>query len=100
MGQIGNPSHVDRGRIVVPAALLSGIGAGYLADALIPRLAFFGSFSLGALVTIAVAWHLGRWLARRQLARETAEMETRRAEETAQSDRMIAAMQRRDGTGR
>ena len=28
MGQIGNPSHVDAGRIIVPAAALCGHAAG------------------------------------------------------------------------
>ncbi|MDJ0629839.1 MAG: hypothetical protein QNJ44_16395 [Rhodobacter sp.] len=96
MQQIGNPSHVDRGRIVVPAALLSGIGAGYLADALIPRLAFFGAFSLAALTTIGVAWHLGHWLARRQTARESAALERRRAAQIAETE---AALRARAGQG-
>jgi membrane protein implicated in regulation of membrane protease activity len=92
MQQLGNPSHLDAGRIVVPAALLSGIGAGWLALALIPRLAFLGALALGAMVTIAVAFVLARWLARRAEARAVAELQRRRRDEVAAGEAALARM--------
>lgn len=90
MQQLSNPSHVDRGRIVVPAALVSGIVAGWAAWAVVPRLAFFGAFALGALVCIGVAWFLGRWLERRALVRTAAALQMARDAETAATEDALA----------
>ncbi len=97
MQQLGNPSHLDAGRIVVPAALLAGIGTGWLALALVPRLALLGGLAAGAMATIAVAWGLTRWLARRAEAREVAGLQARRDEQTALRE---AALVRMRGQGR
>jgi len=92
MGQIGNPSHVDRGRIIVPAAVLSGYGAGYLLWRLVGVVTFWGAFALGTVVCILVAWKLAIWFERRDWAKRSAEEKQRRADEVAETQRQIAAM--------
>ncbi len=92
MGQIGNPSHVDRGRIIVPAAFLSGYGAGYLLWRLVTFVSFWAAFVFGTIVCILVAWKLAIWFERRDWARRSAAREAERADQVAESERQIAAM--------
>ncbi len=92
MGQIGNPSHVDRGRIVVPAACLAGYGAGYLLWRLVPVATVWAALALGVVVCVLVAWRLALWFERRDWARWCAAEEARRAAEVAETERAVARM--------
>ncbi len=92
MGQIDNPSHVDRGRIVVPAAFLAGYGAGYLLWRLVPWVTAWGAFVVGSLVCVVVAYRLALRFERRDWARRSAEREAARAHQVAETDRQIRAM--------
>ena len=92
MQQIGNPSHLDWGRIVVPAACLSGYGAGYLVWRLLPFATFWLALAVGVVVCVLVAWRLAAWFERRAWEKWCAEEEARRAAEVAEAQRQIAAM--------
>lgn len=92
MQQVGNPSHVDRGRIIVPAAALAGYGAGYLVWRLIPVVTVWTALIVGLAVCGLTAWRLSRWFAARADARQTAEREAQRAAEVAETERQLAAM--------
>ena len=92
MQQIGNPSHLDWGRIVVPAAFLSGYGAGYATWRLIPFATFWLALVVGIVVCLLVAWRLAAWFERRAWAKWCAEQEAQRAEEMRVTERAIAKM--------
>ena len=92
MQQIGNPSHLDTGRITVPAAALSGYGAGYLAWRLLPFVTVFTSVLVGILVCGLVAWRMSHWFAIRVEARKVREFEAKRAFEVDETRRKLAAM--------
>ena len=47
MQQVGNPSHLDPGRIIVPAAALSGYAPGYLVWRLIPAVTVWTALIVG-----------------------------------------------------
>ena len=92
LGQIDNPSHVDTGRITVPAAIVSGIVTGNLVWVFVPRSTVWLSIVLGALVCGVVAWRLARWFRLREQAETSAAHERRRAEQIAESQRQIAIL--------
>ena len=94
MGQIGNPSHLDTGRIVVPAAALAGYGAGYLVWRLIPVVTVWVAAVVGLVVCGLTAWRLSAWFAARAGARRTAERAAQRAAQIAETERQLAAMRR------
>jgi len=96
MQQLGNPSHVDTGRIVVPAAALSGYASGYLVWRLIPSVTVWTALIVGVIVCGLVARRLARWFSARKLARETADREAIRAEQIADTKRKVSAMQFRN----
>ena len=92
MTQIGNPSHLDWGRIVVPAAFLSGYGAGYAVWRLIPFATFWLALTVGVIVCGLVAWRLAAWFERRAWAKWCAAQEAQRRAEEAATESGIAAM--------
>lgn len=92
MQQIDNPSHTDLGRIVVPAALISGVLIYLFAGRYLPVLAIGGRLVLGFLTTAAVSVLLHRWLLARRTARFAAEMEAGRARRADESARQILGM--------
>ncbi len=94
LGQIENPSHVDRGRIVVPAAILAGVAASYVADWSVPRLTLWGEIVFGTVVGVAVAWRLARWFQIHDGVRADREREKKRADQVAETERQIAAMRK------
>ena len=90
--QIGNPSHLDPGRIAVPAGFVSGIvtflslgwpfGVG-------------GRFVVATLVCVTVGLVVWRWLHRREQDGATRAMAERREMKRAETQRKIAAMKKR-----
>ncbi len=98
MQQIGNPSHLDWGRIVVPAAFLSGYGAGYLTWRVLPFATIWLALLVGAIVCILVGWRLAAWFERRAWAKWCAEQEAQRSAHAAETERAIAALKAERGT--
>lgn len=90
--EFGAASRVDKGRIVVPASVLSGCGAGYLLWQLVPTAAIWVILLLGLSVCILVAWRLARRLEQRDWARWCAKQERLRAMRVSESKRLIAKM--------
>lgn len=99
MQQIDNPSHTDLGRIVVPAALISGVLIYLFAGRLLPVLAIGGRLVLAFVTTAAVSVLLHRWLSARRIARHAAAMEAARAREAAEAERQMHAMSDNKGDG-
>ncbi len=92
MGQLGNPSHLDRGRVIVPASLLAGWAAGELVWRVLPLATFWLCVLTGAAVCVLVAWRLGVWFERRASAARVAKLEAARAEQVAETERRLVAM--------
>ncbi len=95
MLQVGNPSHLDTGRIVVPAAALCGYAAGYLVCRLIPVATIWTAILVGSVVCGLVAWRLATWFAARKEARCDAVRTAKRAAQEAETRRQIARMRGR-----
>lgn len=96
MGQLGNPSHLDTGRIVVPAAALAGYGAGWLVWRLVPSATVWLALAVGLAVCGLVAWWLARRFETRRSARLDRERTARRAAQIAETESQIAAMRARE----
>lgn len=92
MQQIGNPSHVDIGRIAVPAGGVAGLIMFLTIDRIFPILGLGGRWVFAALVAVTVAGVVWQRLFTAQRAREVAEMEKTRATQEAETERRIAAM--------
>ena len=98
MQQVGNPSHLDTGRIVVPAAALTGCGAGYLVWRLIPVVTVWTALIVGVVIAGLVAWRLAIWFANRAESRTSQMREAKRAAEVAETNRQLAAIHKPEGT--
>ena len=96
LGQLDNPSHLDRGRIIVPAAAVCGLVTGFAVWWNLPVASVFPALAAGALVCGLVAWQLAGYFSRKDAAREAAEHEARRADQIAQTERALARM--KEGT--
>ena len=92
LGQLDNPSHLDRGRIIVPAAAVCGLITGYAVWWNLPFASVFPALGAGAVVCGLVAWQLAGYFRRKDAAREAAAHEARRAEQIAETERALARM--------
>ena len=92
LGQLHNPSHLDRGRIIVPAAAVCGLVTGYAVWWNLPVASVLPALLAGALVCGLVAWQLAGYFRRKDAAQKAAAHEARRAQQIAETERALARM--------
>ncbi|HBS49721.1 MAG TPA: hypothetical protein DEA05_06365 [Rhodobacteraceae bacterium] len=90
--QIGNPSHLDRGRIAVPAGVLSGALTGFLMTG-----PLWLRGLVGLLVAVAIFALVIRHFTRRAMERQAQAQEAARAARHTDVERQIAAMMTKGG---
>ncbi|MFV2052886.1 hypothetical protein [Aliiroseovarius sp. YM-037] len=95
MQQLGNPSHVDAGRVAVPFGAVAGILTYLILGAVFGGGWSIWRFLLAAIVCAGVGGMIYRMIERKRLDAENKRQAERRASQTAETERQIAEMVKR-----
>ena len=91
MQQIGNPSHLDPGRVAVPAGILAGAATGYAASSLALGVGVVVGIAVGVAVTVGLHRHLIAKLEARKAAALEEDVRARAGERKKQLARAQAS---------